>query len=173
MTPAARAASSDGLAALTSSSEWVTFLTFTATISISLEADVMGEGETHTEPPAGGRGRRFGRRGLLAGGVGAVLATLVGRVKRAEAATDDALILGHVNEAGDPTGLKFSGEGSVLVIENVEGAGITISGNDAAVGGLSLGGPGIVGAALSEQPDRKSTRLNSSHIQKSRMPSSA
>ena len=32
---------------------------------------------------------------------------------------------------------------------------------------------GIVNSAVDEKTDRKSTRLNSSHIQKSRMPSSA
>ena len=33
--------------------------------------------------------------------------------------------------------------------------------------------PGIVGTLIAVSKDRKSTRLNSSHIQKSRMPSSA
>ena len=39
------------------------------------------------------------------------------------------------------------------------------------VGNIEM--PGMLHVAVLRSPDRKSTRLNSSHIQKSRMPSSA
>ena len=56
---------------------------------------------------------------------------------------------------------------------HVRGAGIRAAEDDIASADAVLVGPGLDDADEAERIDRKSTRLNSSHLSQSRMPSSA
>jgi hypothetical protein len=61
--------------------------------------------------------RKLGRRGLLAGGVGALVAALFGRVGSASADNGSPLVLGEQNAADQPTQLAFGGTGGALEID--------------------------------------------------------
>jgi hypothetical protein len=61
--------------------------------------------------------RKLGRRGLLAGGVGALVAALFGKVSSASADDGGALVLGEQNTADQTTQLVFGGTGAALEID--------------------------------------------------------
>jgi hypothetical protein len=61
--------------------------------------------------------RKLGRRGLLAGGVGALFAALFGKVSSASADDGGAFVLGEQNTADQTTQLVFGGTGGALEID--------------------------------------------------------
>ena len=92
--------------------------------------------------------KTFGRKGMLAGGVGALVAAALGRVSKAEAATGDPLVLGTANSAEQPTSLSFiqrpstdplAGSGDAFEVAFGDGS-VRV-----ALGAGSLNGTGVFG----------------------------
>ena len=60
-----------------------------------------------------------------------------------------------------------------VALASLPGLGLTVAILMLTMGTLGMGNGAVFQVVPQRFPDRKSTRLNSSHIQKSRMPSSA
>jgi len=88
------------------------------------------------EVRSGPGGRRFGRRGLIAGGLGALAASLFGRAKPAEAVEVPPFALGQLNVA------------TALTTIEATGPGIQIRSGENAFGALARSGFGAAAALI-------------------------
>lgn len=92
--------------------------------------------------------RALGRQGFLAGGLGALLGSLVGRVSSAHAAAGEPLILGQDNVSDASTGLSMTGPGPALRVDG--GHGIQIITDATPLEAHGSVGPGLWGTSVDD-----------------------
>ena len=89
--------------------------------------------------------KTFGRKGMLAGGVGALVAAAFGRVSTAQAANGEPLLLGKENTADETTSLNFTKQPTAAGAPDGDALAVAFGDGSVRIGAGTLGGTAVFG----------------------------